>query len=385
MPFSLFIFSHIFCEIMDNSKELILPRLDYTGAKQIIDLLANKDQIECVRVVIEEDNIWEKVQIEFKTNDVRGVKKLVLLGAKVSSPLFDSFKHMHELKELDLRGNSIGSHGASLLAEGVKCAFKLKTLYLNSNKLRFDGANSLSGALRNMGGLQKLDLSNNEIGPGFPEPLLEAFKQMDKLRILYLARNFIGSSEATSIANAIKQMRELKIILLSQNFIGDDGVASLACAFVKMLKLEKFDLTSNQFSKIGAKLLINAAKRMPELKSIWLNDESKPNNHDWTPLNRPMLSCAGMFWTHEALKFLKKEHKNMCKMLTTSKLSLMNAQMGAEYSLPDEMIEKIAGHLCPIVCEGFNWKFDYESSETPIFLCVFCSLFFKIHFHCDRF
>jgi hypothetical protein len=47
-------------------------------------------------------------------------------------------------------------------------------------------------------------------------------------------------------------------------------------------------------------------------------------------------------------------------MLTTSKLSLLNAHVGLEYELPDEIIEKICGEVCSIdtIKGSYKWKFD---------------------------
>jgi len=280
--------------------------------------------------------------------------------------MFGFLKHVRNLKELNLNSSHIGDHGATLLADGLKFTSGLKLLDLTWNGIGFDGAKSL-GTLENMSKLQELYMSNNGIGPEFPASLLTTFGQMKKLSVLKLSYNFIDSRSATQLAGVIVHMQNLKEIVLSQNCIGNGGAASLASAFKQMSRLKNVCLFRNEFDVAGAKLLINATKRMTYLRSLFLDVGFGPKRFIWEFLGKPRAIGCEAFWGKKQLESLKKAHRQICKMLVTSRLSLKNAQVGAEYSLPDEMVEEISEHLCPIEHKGFEWMFNYEGCEGPIF------------------
>ena len=56
-------------------------------------------------------------------------------------------------------------------------------------------------------------------------------------------------------------------------------------------------------------------------------------------------------------------------MLVTSKLCLLNARVGAEYDLPNEMVEEIAKYVCPIKRRWgeMTWMFSIEKASGAIF------------------
>ncbi len=68
------------------------------------------------------------------------------------------------------------------------------------------------------------------------------------------------------------------------------------------------------------------------------------------------------------------------ELLVATKLSLLKANVGAEYELPHEMVEEVCGYICPISRkpDTFDWLFNLDQlipPETPTtereFSCMF--------------
>ena len=93
---------------------------------------------------------------------------------------------------------------------------------------------------------------------------------------------------------------------------------------------------------------------------------------DWKYLNTAAsvnrLKKAAV-WNQWALKDLRDAYTWIRKMLVTSKLCLMNAEVGAEYALPDEMVEEVCKYVCPIKRRRGEekWMFRIEDAEGEMF------------------
>ena len=74
-------------------------------------------------------------------------------------------------------------------------------------------------------------------------------------------------------------------------------------------------------------------------------------------------------WNQWALKDLRDAYTWIRKMLVTSKLCLLNAEVGAEYALPDEMVEEVAKYVYPIkrMRGEVKWMFRIEDAGGAIF------------------
>jgi hypothetical protein len=76
--------------------------------------------------------------------------------------------------------------------------------------------------------------------------------------------------------------------------------------------------------------------------------------------------CLAAFLQKEkAYKYINENTKIWLirDRLTAAKLSLLHARVGAEYGLPDEMVEEVCKCICPIsrVKGSFTWKFDTKN------------------------
>ncbi len=97
-----------------------------------------------------------------------------------------------------------------------------------------------------------------------------------------------------------------------------------------------------------------------------------PNEMEWKYLNGapslPLLKSS-RDWNKESLKALSDAHNWVRKMLVIAKLCLSNAQVNAEYALPDEMVEEVAKYVCPIKRRRGEekWMFSIEDAGDAIF------------------
>jgi len=114
------------------------------------------------------------------------------------------------INELTLRGNLIGSVGASSLADGLiqseNALAALTELSLASNQIGDVGASALSLALANPGcALSKLDLENNSISDAGVASLSSAIaNDICTLADLNLASNAIGDVGGCALGHALK-------------------------------------------------------------------------------------------------------------------------------------------------------------------------------------
>jgi hypothetical protein len=67
---------------------------------------------------------------------------------------------------------------------------------------------------------------------------------------------------------------------------------------------------------------------------------------------------------HYSYRYISEsiQFKVMKDRLTTTKLSLLNAKVGAEYGLPDEMVEEVCKYMCPIrrIKGSCAWQFNTD-------------------------
>ncbi len=64
------------------------------------------------------------------------------------------------------------------------------------------------------------------------------------------------------------------------------------------------------------------------------------------------------------MKDLRDAYTWIRKMLVTSKLCLLSAEVGAEYALPHEMVEEVAKYVCPIKRRRGEEKWMYSIEDA---------------------
>ncbi|XP_072019588.1 uncharacterized protein [Amphiura filiformis] len=195
------------------------------------------------------------------------------IGSDGASALAQSFQHTPALQHLDLASNSIGSDGASALAQSFQRTPALQHLDLANNSIGSDGASALAQSFQHTPALQHLDLASNSIGSDGASALAQSFQHTPELQHLDLARNSIGSDGASALARSFQHTPALQHFNLARNSIGSDGASALE-SFQHTPELQHLNLASNIIGSDGASALVQSFQHTPELQHLDLADNS---------------------------------------------------------------------------------------------------------------
>jgi len=129
---------------------------------------------------------------------------------------------LHDVEELDLSDNNLGSEGFRVIA-AAKLP-KLRSLNLSRTRPEVSGVRSLceTGFLSD---IRSLNLSTNHLHSSVGEVLAES-KAIVNLRVLDLRQNRLGDEGVIALANS-PNLRNLAFLDLTENQIGDAGIDAL--------------------------------------------------------------------------------------------------------------------------------------------------------------
>jgi Leucine-rich repeat (LRR) protein len=224
---------------------------------------------------------------------------LDLHSAKLSnsnmSTLISSFGNIQQLTSLNLAGNSLGWHGAKLLAPYISNLTQLQLLDLGYNKIKTIGLKSLIPSIAKLSQLKTLHLGYNEI---YNEGIaLFATIRLSNLTTLNLAANNLEDGDEhvsqcldimpqlisldlscnyitnfTKINKSLKKMINLQSLKLSYNRISAHVAISIIETIAKLPHIKKIILSSNFIENDGAINIISYLEKMPQLELLDLQD-----------------------------------------------------------------------------------------------------------------
>jgi uncharacterized protein (TIGR02996 family) len=168
-------------------------------------------------------------------------------------------EHFPRLRRLALRGR-MGGAGARILAESRHVAC-LRELEVRGNSLGQPGVQALAGSAY-LGDLRALGLRDNNLSRSCV-PILASSTNLPVLRKLDLSRNLLGNSDARSIATA-KHWPQLRELDLSGNAIDNEGAEALAASPL-LRQLVRLDLCDTGVSAIGARKILQSPHARREL------------------------------------------------------------------------------------------------------------------------
>eukprot|EP00958_Prasinococcus_capsulatus_P024853 scaffold3973_cov198-Prasinococcus_capsulatus_cf.AAC.2 len=232
------------------------------------------------------------------------------LGGAGLAALAPALRECTALEELDLDSNRIGEAGARALAEALPhgMATTLRVLKLRNNGLFSTGLGdaglaALAPALRECTALEELDLDSNRIGEAGTRALAEAFPQRmaSTLRVIKLSNVNIGAAAFRLLAPKLSQCSVVEELDLSGNKMQKAGMLAvaeslagvagslrvlklgsnpttsseahetIATALCQCTALQELHLPSNRVGEAGAFALVEAIRRMPNLRVLDLD------------------------------------------------------------------------------------------------------------------
>ncbi|XP_072019714.1 uncharacterized protein [Amphiura filiformis] len=196
------------------------------------------------------------------------------IGSDGASVLAQSFQHTPALQHLDLGWNSIGSDGASALAQSFQHTPALQHLHLHYNRIGSDGASALAQSFQHTPALQHLNLGHNSIGSDGASALAQSFQHTPALQHLNLAWNSFGSDGASALAQSLQHTPALQHLNLAWNSFGSDGASALAQSFQHTPALQHLNLAWNSFGSDGASALAQSFQHTPALQHLVLYGNS---------------------------------------------------------------------------------------------------------------
>lgn len=244
-------------------------------------------------------------------------KGLKLDTAEDVKPYADQIKGMKNLKQVIIKGNTIGVEASKALAEVLKNQDHLESVDFSdiyTGRLKEEIPPSLDyllSALLTCKNLHTVNLSDNAFGIMTIDPLEKFLSQHTPLEHLYLANNGFGPEAGARIGAALESLAEakrktgsspdlvtvicgrnrlengsmeawskfisahgtIKDLRIPQNGIRQEGIEYLLLnGLSKSPKLEKLDLQDNTFTLKGAKAFATALPNWPKIKDIGISD-----------------------------------------------------------------------------------------------------------------
>ena len=165
--------------------------------------------------------------------------------------LFDNFKYLPNLIELNLNEMKIGDIGMKELLKGLKNLKYLEYLHLNSNNITSAGMKEMS-ELKSLEKLKELNLSNNDLKAEGCFYL----KVNKNLEVLNLWANDIRVEGVKNVFANIGPDYNLKEIIFSQNNIDDkdkngkaDGLIFILKSLLVHKKIRSINFTANNLNQ----------------------------------------------------------------------------------------------------------------------------------------
>ncbi len=221
--------------------------------------------------------------------------------------------------------------------------------------------------------LKVLEVSNN-IDPMLGNcnvQFMNMLAHLKELRVLNLKRERIHNLGIEHLCRALVCMPKLKHLKLSWNKFDDVGALRLARVLQNMFKLEQININCWDITHIGYQELLRSLIWIPTLnKKMQLFHLVGNSKRDIPFINTFMKCFSSVSPNPMRLRTFKRAHTWFRGMLTTTRLALMNAQVGSVYALPDEMVEMVCSQVCNVEpsCQSeFAWKFDYENTRDQMF------------------
>eukprot|EP00928_Gymnodinium_smaydae_P016158 TRINITY_DN16021_c0_g2_i1.p1 TRINITY_DN16021_c0_g2~~TRINITY_DN16021_c0_g2_i1.p1 ORF type:complete len:880 (+),score=187.39 TRINITY_DN16021_c0_g2_i1:135-2774(+) len=152
-------------------------------------------------------------------------------AGKLAEVLGDEDWETQGLRELSLRGASVGPQGCIAIAEAL--------------------------VRQEHGSMRRLDLTNNDVGDDGAARLAAELQPRKSLRLLLLAGNNIGDAGATALAKLLHEQKALEELRLGNNKITAEGAKSIA-AVVLHPSLLVLGLENNPITDVGGVALAEA-------------------------------------------------------------------------------------------------------------------------------
>ena len=211
------------------------------------------------------------------------------IGSAGAAALSYGLNCCHKLQSLDLSNNIIEADGAAVLAHGLKLCSELKELVLDNNPLKDDGATELFKALKCCSKLEKLSCEN--IISCSNDTALFHLACTNSANLSYserLKESLTDSSEVTSkwtttLGECMMHWNQLRIFNGSKNNIHGSGLAKLAMGLAKTSKLEHLYLRENKITAEGMDALAESVKTC-HLKELDL-ENNYISHHGMSALN----------------------------------------------------------------------------------------------------
>ena len=152
-----------------------------------------------------------------------------------------------------------------LLRHPIHC--QIEKLYLSWCGLTSDGVGEVVSGLSDNHSLRELDLRGNQIGSEGAVAMATMLKTNSSLERLSLARCGIGSSGGVELGAALERNKSLRYLGLSWNRLGDDGVRGLSAGLENNSSLKELRLDDDEsLGEEGVTILRSLQRKKPNVR-----------------------------------------------------------------------------------------------------------------------
>ena len=181
--------------------------------------------------------------------------------------------------EINMKFINLGETGTMHLVKVLPAFTGLKSLRLWKTKLGIEGAKLLGAVLPRLPQLEVLSLEDNDIKTEGASYVALSLPSLPLIKELYLHVNKMGHEGVTALSPALSPKANLKILTIDENQIGVKGLKTLLSALEKTMPiLALLGLAFNLLGDEGARELLGALKKMPEMKKLTLTGNNISEN-----------------------------------------------------------------------------------------------------------
>jgi Ran GTPase-activating protein (RanGAP) involved in mRNA processing and transport len=229
----------------------------------------------------------EPATLEIGMTEAHFSYKNLGVGGAIIISAWITHKDKGAMASLDVSNNTLGSEGASIIAEALQTNTTLTSLNISSNYLAhskptvqdvgdMSGVIALTNAISDNGALLSLNLSKNQIlskesGKALAHALADAIPNMGALSVTNVLGNLIGKEQLTRLQAIMRSKPNLVSLcgiagdateadLSGLGMDADDAIV-LASELPDKGAISKFDVSSNHLYAEGTKLLAAALKQ----------------------------------------------------------------------------------------------------------------------------
>lgn len=210
-----------------------------------------------------------------------GIKNLTVKGSTIgtngTTRIAKGLKWNNSLKYLNLSSCNISSEGGAHIAKMLKKNSNLRELYLNNNKLGV-GFVDIVKSLRSNRTLQVLGVGFDVVCPMAVDELIDILETDCNLRALYFHYASLSSYNISQFANMLKVNNTLQELYLTGHDVDNRGALEITNALTTNKSLRVLDISSDKIYYENILLIVTLISSNSSLTKLHIRNNNIDDN-----------------------------------------------------------------------------------------------------------